>query len=228
MAAASVPTGRSLVRRPLIMLVTDRRRGGEAAMLASVDAASAAGVDLIQVRERGLEDLDLLRLTIRISDVAAGRTRVLVNDRVDVAVAAGAAGVHLPGQAVAAGRVRSIAPASFLVGRSVHSVDEAREAESGGGCDYLVFGSVFETASKPAAHKPAGLEQLSRVCAAVALPVLAIGGVTADRIPEIARAGAAGVAAIGLFAAPETVPAAVAAIREAFTGASASPRPHCS
>ncbi len=225
MAAASVPTGRSLVRRPLIMLVTDRRRGGEAAMLASVRAASAAGVDLIQVRERGLEDLDLLDLTVRIRDVAAGRARLLVNDRVDVAFAAGAAGVHLPGRAVAAARIRPIAPTSFLLGRSVHSIDDARQAESSGGCDYLVFGTVFETASKPAAHEPAGLEQLSRVCAAVALPVLAIGGVTVDRIAEIARAGAAGVAAIGLFTQPERVAVDVAAIREIFGRSAAWPRP---
>ena len=225
MAAASVPTGRSLVRRPLIMLVTDRRRGGEAAMLASVGAASAAGVDLIQVRERGLEDLDLLDLTVRIRDVAAGRARLLVNDRVDVAFAAGAAGVHLPGRAVAAARIRPIAPTSFLLGRSVHSIDDARQAESSGGCDYLVFGSVFETASKPAAHEPAGLEQLSRVCAAVALPVLAIGGVTVDRIAEIARAGAAGVAAIGLFTQPERIAVDVAAIREIFSRSAAWPRP---
>jgi thiamine-phosphate diphosphorylase len=228
MAAAAVPTGRRLVHRPLIMLVTDRRRSGEAAMLDSTAAASAAGVDLIQVRERGLEDVDLLGLTVRVRDVVAGRAHVLVNDRVDVALAAGAAGVHLPGRGVVAARIRPIAPASFLLGRSVHSVDDARQAERSGGCDYLVFGSVFETASKPAAPAPAGLEQLSRVCAAVALPVLAIGGVTVGRVAGIARAGAAGIAAIGLFTRPERIAVDVADIREIFSRGAAWPRPHCS
>ena len=91
----------------------------------------------------------------------AGRV-VLVNDRVDVAFAAGAAGVHLPGRAVAAARIRPIAPASFLLGRSVHSVDDARQAESSGGCDYLVFGTVFETAEQ------AGRARACRAGAAVA------------------------------------------------------------
>jgi len=92
-------------------------------------------------------------------------------------------------------------PGEFLVGRSVHSVGEAMAAAADGGCDYLVFGTVFESQSKPAGHGVAGLGALAEVCAAVPLPVLAIGGMTVDRVPDIVRAGAAGLAAIGLFAA---------------------------
>jgi thiamine-phosphate diphosphorylase len=100
---------------------------------------------------------------------------------------------------MAAARVRTIAPPGFVIGRSVHSVEEALEAERAGGLDYLLFGTVFASASKPGAA-PAGLEVLARACRAVALPVLAIGGMTASTVAPVARAGAAGFAAIGLFA----------------------------
>jgi thiamine-phosphate pyrophosphorylase len=161
-------------------------------------------VDLVQVRECGLDDASLLALTEGIRDALGGtEARVLVNDRVDVALAAAVAGVHLPASAVACGRIRAIVPDSFLVGRSVHSVGEALAAAADGACDYLVFGTVFESQSKPAGHPIAGVDALAEVCAAVSIPVLAIGGITAERVPDIARAGAAGLAAIGLFAAGE-------------------------
>lgn len=163
--------------------------------------AARAGVDLVQVRERGLEDVSLLALAANVQEsIAATGTRMLVNDRLDVALAARAAGVHLPGRAVSCERVRAVAPDGFLIGRSVHNTSEAIAAERDGGCDYLVFGTVFESASKPAGHTVAGLEALARVCAAVRLPVLAIGGVTTARVPEVVNAGAAGIAAVGLFA----------------------------
>ena len=95
---------------------------------------------------------------------------------------------------------RAIVPDGFLVGRSVHSAAEAVTAEGSGGCDYLIFGTVFESASKPAGHRVAGVRALAEVCAAVRLPVLAIGGITTARIPDVVRAGAAGIAAVGLFA----------------------------
>jgi thiamine-phosphate pyrophosphorylase len=194
-------------------MVTDRRLYARAsatadanaracAMLVAAVAASArAGVDLVQVRERGLEDISLLALAVSVREaIAATGARMLVNDRIDVALAARADGVHLPGRAVSSARVRAIVPGGFLVGRSVHSAGEAIAAARDGGCDYLVFGSVFESRSKPAGHTVAGLDALARVCASVRLPVLAIGGITAARVPDVVRAGAAGVAAIGLFA----------------------------
>ncbi len=190
-------------------MVTDRRRyeaGSEQracrAIVTAARAAARAGVDLVQIRERGLEDASLLALAEGVRDALVGtNARVLVNDRVDVALAAAADGVHLPGSAVACGRIRAIVPGGFLVGRSIHSVDEALAAAADGGCDYLVFGTVFESRTKPEGHAAAGLDALADVCAAVSLPVLAIGGMTAERVPGIVRAGAAGLAAIGLFAA---------------------------
>jgi thiamine-phosphate pyrophosphorylase len=212
----SNPSASARVRglpRPILAMVTDRRlylgasaaddaNEGACAMLVSGVAASArAGVTLVQVRERGLDDRSLLALAVSVREAIAGTAaRMLVNDRIDVALAARADGVHLPGRAVSSAVVRGIVPDGFLVGRSVHSAGEAIDAERDGGCDYLVFGSVFESPSKPAGYSVAGLDALARVCGSVRLPVLAIGGVTAARVPDVVRAGAAGVAAIGLFA----------------------------
>jgi len=191
------------VERPLLCLITDRRRFGHAwepALVERVREAARAGVHLIQVRERDLDGGPMTRLTERCVDAVRGtRARVVVNDRVDVALVAGAHGVHLRGDSMDAARVRRIVPPAFLIGRSVHSVAEAVKVSGDGAIDYLVFGNVFETASKPG-REAAGLDQLGRVSAATTLPVLAIGGVTPDRAFAIARAGAAGIAAIGVFA----------------------------
>jgi thiamine-phosphate pyrophosphorylase len=199
---------------PVLMMVTDRHRSGArsagdpsaraswAALPALAATAARAGVDVIQLRERGLEDRSLLALAAAVRLAIAGtRTRLVVNERIDVALAAGADGVHLPGSAVTCARARTILADGFLVGRSVHSAAEAIAAEGSGGCDYLVFGTVFESESKPAGHRAAGLSALADVCAAVRLPVLAIGGITPARVPAVVKAGAAGIAAIGLFAA---------------------------
>ena len=127
---------------------------------------------------------------------------MLVNDRVDVALAAGADGVHLPGSAVTCARIRAIVPGrvSRWPVRAQRRPRPSRP-QAAGGCDYLVFGTVFESESKPAGHAWRGSTALAEVCAAVRLPVLAIGGITTARVPDVVRAGAAGVAAIGLFAA---------------------------
>jgi thiamine-phosphate diphosphorylase len=199
--------------RPVLCMVTDRRRafhqaaGGAAhhedledALVRSVVLAARAGIDLVQVRERDLEGAALTRVLSRcVGAVAGTRTRVLVNDRLDCALAAGAHGVHLPGHGVAASRVRHIVPRGFLIGRSVHDASEAARVTGEGGLDYLVFGTVFPTPAK-ADVAPAGLRGLAAAAAATPLPVLAIGGVTVDRANEVARTGAAGVAAIGMFA----------------------------
>ncbi len=165
-----------------------------------IGRAARAGVDLIQVRERRMPDGALVAFVRHvISELAGTRTRVLVNDRVDIAIAAGAAGVHLRGDSYGAAEARALAGERALIGRSVHSTQEAVAAERAGALDYLVFGTVFATASKPVSHQPAGVAALEAVCRAVRLPVLAIGGITAERAREVAGAGAAGVAAIGLF-----------------------------
>ena len=207
----------------VVCMVSDRRRfgdRGEDALVLAVAAAATAGVDLVQVRERDLDGRALVRLVTRCVEASRHtRARVLVNDRVDVALAAGAHGVHLRGDSVAAARVRAIVPPGFLIGRSVHSVNEAVRACEDGGLDYLMCGAVFPTSSKPGSD-PAGLDTLSDVARASSLPVLAIGGITEDTARDLARTGAAGIAAIGLFADAATadLAATIARVSRVFQG----------
>jgi len=165
-----------------------------------IAAAARAGVQLVQIRQPGLEARPLTELVTAVLDAVRGsRTRVLVNDRLDVALATGADGVHLRGDSPPAGRIRAVVPRGFLVGRSVHGLEEAQAVASDGTLDYLIYGTAFATESKPGAPG-AGNERLAAVCAAVSVPVLAVGGVTPARLGAVAAAGADGFAAIGLFA----------------------------
>ena len=206
---------------PVICLITDRHRLGEAwepAFIQRVRAAARAGVHLIQVRERDLAGGALARLTEECLDAVRGtRARVVVNDRLDVALAVSAHGVHLRGDSIDAARIKRIAPPGFLIGRSVHSVEEALAVSGNGAVDYLVFGSVFETRSKPG-REAAGLHALDAVSTSTTVPVLAVGGISASHAGAVARAGASGIAAIGLFAdAPlDAVQGIVGQITSAF------------
>jgi thiamine-phosphate pyrophosphorylase len=211
-------------RSPLICVVTDRTRYLPGLLVPSLAAAAAAGVDLIQVRERDLPDRALLALTRQIVSAAAGTgARVLVNDRLDVSLAAGADGVHLRGASAPSRDVRRVAPPGFLIGRSVHTPAEAAAEAARGACDYLLFGTVLPSGSKPQGHPTAGFAGLAAAVREVslaqthgAIPVLAIGGLTAADAPALARAGAAGLAAIGLFAESPDVRPVVAALRAGF------------
>jgi thiamine-phosphate pyrophosphorylase len=189
--------------RPITCLVTDRSRlpePRERALVRLIRAAAAAGVTIIQLRERDMDDRTLLSLTAAAIEAVQGTDAlVLVNERTDVAIAAGAAGVHLRGDSPDAARVRAICPQHFVVGRSVHAIREAVAAEESG-VDYILMGTVFETASKGRHAPVAGPGALAEVCRAVRTPVLAIGGISPDNLSVVARAGAAGMAGIGFFA----------------------------
>jgi thiamine-phosphate diphosphorylase len=205
-----------------LCFITNRRLYGDderiarVRVLEAIGAAAAAGVDLIQIRERDLEGAALADLVRQaVASVRGTNARVLVNDRGDVAIAAGAHGVHLRGDSVPAPRLRAVAP-SLILGRSVHGVDEAVAAAAAGACDYLLAGTVLPTPSKPAEHALLGIEGLRRVCAAVPLPVVAVGGIGIDEAPDVARAGAAGIAGIRLFADAATVAATVRRLRRMF------------
>ena len=210
------------LRAPIVCVVT-RVRGVEGSpeqrtLLDRLGAAAAAGASLIQVRERQLSDRAVLRFVRDLVARTGGSgCQVVVNDRPDIAIASGAAGVHLKDQSLTVTDVRRIAPPRFLVGRSVHSEDDAAAVEAAGGCDYLLFGTVFPSTSKPDDHPIAGVEELRRLCARVSLPVLAIGGVTAARARAVAEAGASGAAAISLFAEAGDIGAAVTGLRDALT-----------
>jgi thiamine-phosphate pyrophosphorylase len=178
-----------------LCLVTDRRA---MPVVEQCVEAVLAGVDLIQVRERDLDGGPLAAIVAELVQLTRGTsTRVVVNDRLDVALACQADGVHLRGDSMPPAMARSIAPPGFLIGRSVRTVDEATAVAPG--VDYLIAGTVFPTGSKAGLTEWLGVEGLARICRAVSVPVLAIGGMITDRLPEIAAAGAAGVAAIGLF-----------------------------
>ena len=188
-------------------------------VVASVAAAARAGVHIVQVRQPALDGGPLLVLVRRCLETLAGtRTRLVVNDRLDVALAAGAHGVHLRGDSIAALRLRARTPRGFLIGRSVHTVTETALVTAQGGLDYLVFGTTFPTTSKPG-RQAAGVEALADVCAATAVPVLAVGGVTSSNFTAIARSGAAGFAAIGLFAGEANLQPLMSAARTAWRGA---------
>ena len=154
----------------------------------------------MQVRQPDLEGLALMRLVEdALLAVRGTQARVIVNERIDVALTARAHGVHLRGDSVGAPLVRAICPPAFIIGRSVHSAKEADRVTREGGLDYLVMGTVFSTPSKPG-RPAAGPALLADTCSAVALPVLAIGGITPERLGVVAESGADGFAAITLFA----------------------------
>jgi thiamine-phosphate pyrophosphorylase len=191
---------------------------GDRALVDRIGAAARAGVHLVQIRQREWQGGVLARVvTGAVLAVRGTRARVLVNDRLDVALAAGAHGVHLRGDSISATRVRRVVPPGFILGRSVHSPGQAEEAARGGGLDYLIFGTVFSTSSKPDV-RCAGVGPLGECCARVALPVLAIGGMSPERLGLIARSGAAGFAAVGLFAdcALDALPTLITRASDAF------------
>jgi thiamine-phosphate pyrophosphorylase len=178
-----------------ICLVTDRAR--RAPVEQAVEAVQA-GIDLIHVREGGLQTSELAAMVTQVVRVTrTSQTRVVVNDRLDVALACGADGVHLRGDSVAASRLRAIVPSGFLIGQSVHSLDEAVAAAPH--VDYIVAGTVFPTSSKPGRTDLLGLSGLAAIARRVSVPVLAIGGMDPSRVKDVFAAGAAGVAAITLF-----------------------------
>jgi thiamine-phosphate diphosphorylase len=189
--------------QPVICLITPSVHAGtgqEDALLGRVAIAARAGVHLIQIRQAAIDARCLHRVVARsVQAVAGTAARILVNDRLDVALAAGAHGVHLRGGSMSAARVRAVAPPGFLIGRSVHSADESQRMALEGGLDYMLFGTVFATPSKPGTVG-VGTAALTAACAGVAVPILALGGMGLQGLVSVGRSGAAGWAAIGLFA----------------------------
>jgi thiamine-phosphate pyrophosphorylase len=212
------PLGK-LPRSLILCYVTDRKGFTSAdgdeneALLKRISMAAAAGVDWIQIREKDVSTKELSSLTReavahtkQLNERNGTLTRIIVNDRVDVALSEHAGGVHLGEQSLplaevckwVATRPNLARPDKFLGGVSCHSVQAATDAARNG-ADYIFFGPVFATPSKVAFGAPQGLRRLGEVCSAVAIPVLAIGGITFDNAGDCFAAGAAGIAAIRLF-----------------------------
>jgi thiamine-phosphate pyrophosphorylase len=190
-------------------LVTDRRQltgtadlteRSRRCLVEQAQHAADAGVDVVQVRERDLAAGELAALVRDLLAAVHGTpTRIVVNDRLDVALACGAGGVHLRASSIPVAAARTLAPSGFAIGKSVHCAEEAIAAA---GADYLVAGTVFPTRSKDESVTLLGIEGLRRIASAVSIPVMGIGGITEERMSQVAKSGAAGWAGIGVFMAP--------------------------
>ena len=224
---------------PLLCYVTDRRGLSQAnpadslaALARKIEEIAAAGIDWMQIREKDLPAADLAALTRQSLDIATKystkRTepiRVLVNDRLDVAIAERAGGVHLGEKSLPVADAkrlvesavrRQIIATSFLIGASCHSLEAAQAAQRDG-ADYIFLGPIFATPSKAAFGPPQGLTRLAEVCQAVTIPVLAIGGITTENAESCIDAGAAGIAAIRLFQDAQDVTNVVERLHQTIT-----------
>jgi thiamine-phosphate pyrophosphorylase len=216
---------------PQLYYITDRRQfpgdnhEQERRLLKKIAECAAAGIDMIQLREKDLETRALEELAVKAMAALDGsRTRLLINSRTDVALACGAHGVHLPSNDIPASEVRSIFARAGIsepaIGVSTHSAAEVASAEAHG-ADFAVFGPVFEKKrEKGGTANPQGLEELRRIChrteaAQPPMPVLALGGITLENARECVAAGAAGIAAIRLFQEND-VHAVIKKLRESF------------
>lgn len=163
-------------------------------LIETVRRAADLGIELVQIREKGLSAGSVLQLALRALETVCGTaTKILVNERLDIALAAGAHGVHLTSASIPVTAVRKFVPEGFLCGVSAHSVDEVKAARDGG-ADYVILGPIFST---PGKDQPLGVKRLREICAAVdPFSVIAVGGVDDSNVDEVLASGAAGFAAI--------------------------------
>lgn len=210
-------------QRPLLYLITSGETTNQttaatkdfASVLRLIEAAVASGVDLVQIREKNLSANVLYKLAGRAAELTRGSaTKLLINDRSDVAASAGADGVHLTTYSLPPDVIRRTFGDEFLIGASTHSLAEATTAR-GGGADFIVFGPVFDTPSKRQGGEGSGLKSLERVTSQLApFPVLALGGIAMSNVADCVEAGAKGVAAIRMFSDPLELKRVVTEIRE--------------
>jgi thiamine-phosphate pyrophosphorylase len=210
---------------PLVYLITSGETTSQTTrtseefvnVLRLVEAAVAAEVDLVQLREKKLSAAVLYQLTEAAATIGrASRTRLLVNDRSDIARTAGADGVHLTSHSIPCDVVRKTFGPEILIGVSTHSLTEATNAQENG-ADFVVFGPVFETSSKQQSGKPAGPSEFAKVASRLKpFPVLALGGITRETVAECFRAGAQGIAGISMFNDPLCLARLVQEIRAVF------------
>ncbi|HEY1266996.1 MAG TPA: thiamine phosphate synthase [Candidatus Binatia bacterium] len=201
-----------------LYLVTDRKLTGGRELVDVVAQALAGGVKAVQLREKDLGGGELFQLAKRLKDVCARhRARLFINDRVDVALAVDADGVQLGGASMPVGAARSLLGEAKFIGASIHTLEEARDAERAG-ADFLLFGPVYFTPSKAAYGAPQGLKRLKEVVEKISIPVYAIGGISADNVETIGETGARGVALISaIIAAPDPAAAAQAVLQRLKT-----------
>ena len=186
-------------KRPIYYYITDRKRLARLSVLECIRRNIERGVDFVQIREKDLSDRALFELACRAVALARRRgCRILINGRADIALACGAAGVHLPSTGLRVEDLLNSLPPRLIVGVSVHSRREAlRAAEAG--ADYVLLGPVFYTESKAEFGLPLGLNKLRQICSAVRFPVLGLGGMSEEKTSLVLDAGAAGIAGVTMF-----------------------------
>lgn len=191
-------------RLPRLYIVTDRQQTADRPLEDVIAAATQRGASMVQLREKDLSARELYALGARLKPLLdAVEVPLLINDRVDVALALDAAGAHLAGHSLPTVEARRVLGSQKLLGVSTHSLDHTRAAADDG-ADFVVFGPVFSTPSKVAYGPPQGLPRLAEVVQHVAIPVLAIGGITPSNVPEVLETGAYGIAMIrAVLAAPD-------------------------
>lgn len=186
----------NLPDRLSLIVITDRDLPAGRGLVETVEAALRGGAPSVQLRAKADSGREMTELARELRRVTRAVGALLwVNDRVDVALAVGADGAHLGEDDLPLAAARGIVPPGFLLGRSVDSVERARDAQREG-ADYLGVGCVYATASKPDAGDPVGLARVAEIAAAVRIPVVGIGGIGVENAAEVVRAGAAGVAVI--------------------------------
>ena len=208
---------------PCLALVTDRSALGGLSLEEAVAQAIEGGANLVQLREKDLGATDLLALAEKLLAVTRGRALFLVNDRLDVALACAADGVHLPERGLPVAAARRLAGDAFIIGRSVHSVAEAVRAQEEG-ADYVQVGAIFASRSHPG-QPVAGLSLLEDVAAAVAIPILAVGGITAANVGDVMRAGASGAAVISAILGTPSPREAARGLAQAMAAVATKARP---
>jgi thiamine-phosphate pyrophosphorylase len=189
-----------------LYLITDRKLfHAQCSLYLAIETALQAGVKYIQLREKRLPTRMILDMAYWVMElVREYGAKLLINDRVDIALAAGADGVHLGQKSLPAHAVRKVTGDDFLIGVSTHSLDEALEAEKEG-ADFITLGPIYSTPSKLRYGDPIGVDIIRQVKSQVSVPVLAIGGVKTDTVHEVVRAGADGVAVISGILAAENI-----------------------
>jgi thiamine-phosphate pyrophosphorylase len=199
-----------------LYVVTDRHQTGGRPLVALLAQAVGAGLRAIQLREKDLGTRELLALCRELLSLARrSGARVLVNDRLDLVLAAGADGVHLRADSLPVSIARQLLGPHRLIGASAHSVEEVARAEADG-ADFVVLGPIYETASKMRYGPAIGLGPLAEATQGRRIPVFAIGGVTASRVPELRKAGAAGAAVISAVLGADSVESATHTLLESL------------
>ena len=203
-----------------LLVVTDRHQTKGRPLVPLLRRVLTVAAPAIQLRERDLSAKELVTLAREVQAVTDScRSQLLINDRIDVALALDGIGVHLRSNSLPVPVARQLLGADRLLGISVHWVEEAVQAESQG-ADYVVFGPIYETPSKQAIGPPLGIHTLEKACGLIRIPIIGIGGVTAVRAREMRQAGAFGVAVITAILGAEDVESATRELLDAVTRSS--------